>query len=57
MGMKSKGAPVIYSLAVLQTSKLLVKSGRGFELTEARQQMALKVNEADKGLMAANPSK
>jgi hypothetical protein len=57
MGIKSKGAPVIYALAVLQTSNLQVRSGRGFELTEAGQQMVLKVYEADKRLMAANSSK
>jgi hypothetical protein len=57
MGIKSKGAPVIYALAVLQTSNLQVRSGRGFELTEAGQLMALKVYDADKWLMTANPSK
>jgi predicted transcriptional regulator len=49
-------AEVIHSLAILQASKLLVKSMDKFELTNQGQQMALKVHEADKLLIAANPT-
>jgi predicted transcriptional regulator len=46
----------IHSLAILQASKLLAKSGGKFELTNQGQQMSLKVHEADKLLMVANPT-